>query len=252
MRVQEWGWMTALLSVLFMNSLIFKSKRGNSQLVFSISSIKAVDLQLILAGAGCLKLALLCIGWGGSGCCCCCVALHRAGSPTVWQILPLLQHPALIAPCWETEGCQPACSAQISSWCSCVPKWEEILPLSSAFDRNISSICLLPNIPVKEHWLLPVLGLGGCSIAAGLVQRKSVLDLAVQALCWHGAEANTQPCSQIHSIYKHFTADQYLVKSKLQEERMGRIKAEGHSLHPCLLIHCPTRAVTVKNCNPLL
>lgn len=123
-----------------------------------------------------------------------------------------------------------------------------ILPLSNAFDRNISSICLLPNIPVN----IPVLGLGGCSVATGLVQRKSVLDLAVQALRWHGAEANTQPCSQIHSIYKHFTADQYLVKSKLQEERMGRIKAEGHSLHPSLLIHCPVRAVTVKNCNPLL
>lgn len=128
-----------------------------------------------------------------------------------------------------------------------------ILPLHNAFDRSISTIYLLPNIPVKEHWLLPILGLEGwCSVAAGLVQRKSVLDLAVQALCWHGAEANTQPCSQIRSICKHFTPDRYLVKSKWQEGRMGSIRAEGHSLHPSLLIYCPIRAVAVKNCNPLL
>lgn len=127
-----------------------------------------------------------------------------------------------------------------------------VLPLSSAFGRSVSRISLLPSTPVKECWLLPVLGLEGCSVAAGLIQRKSVLDLAVQALCWRGAEANTQPCSQVHSIYKQFTPDQYLVKSKLQKGRMGRIKAEGHSLHPSLLIYCPVRAVTVKNCNPLL
>lgn len=30
---------------------------------------------------------------------------------------------------------------------------------------------------------------------------------------------------------------------------MGRIKAEGHSLHSSLLIYCPIKAVTVKSCN---
>lgn len=105
----------------------------------------------------------------------------------------------------------------------------------------------------KKFGLFPFLGLKGwCSVAAGLGQRKSVLHLAVQALCRHGAEAHSQPCSQIHSICKHFTPDQYLVKSKSQEGRMGRINAEGHSLHPSLLIYCPVSAVTVKNCNPFL
>lgn len=77
--------MTAFFSALFMNSLIFKSRRGNSQLVLSITSVKLTDLQLALAGVGCLKLAVLCIGWGGSSGWCCFTQgrqPHRVANPS--------------------------------------------------------------------------------------------------------------------------------------------------------------------------
>lgn len=44
-------------------------------------------------------------------------------------------------------------------------------------------LCLLPSVPAKEDGRFPVLRLEGCHLmTAGLVQRKSVIDLAVRHL----------------------------------------------------------------------
>jgi len=77
-------------------------------------------------------------------------------------------------------------------------------------------IWLLPSIPVKENRWFPTWQLEGWqATAAGLLQRKSVVDLAVQALSWDGAEPNFQPYTQMVSVCQHFTWDQYSVKSKV-------------------------------------
>lgn len=140
-------------------------------------------------------------------------------APPCGKILPLLQVWVFFLDTERDWKGMPTSSGFLFISPSNVPKQEDNSALDNAFfffllQRYISMICLLPSVLVKQNWCFPILQLEGWhSTAAELVQRKSVIEPAVQALSWDGAEADFQFYPQIHNRCKHFTLDQCLIKS---------------------------------------
>lgn len=127
-----------------------------------------------------------------------------------------------------------------------------ILPWN-VFFAEVSLICLLPSIPVKENTcFFPFYGWRADT------QRLQDLSRGSQSQTWRFRHLAGRELKQISNpTPKSIACGNILhqtntwLKAKSQEGRMGRIKAEGQSLHPSLLIYCPVRAVTVKDCNSL-